>query len=321
VLRSHPGVVLGRHHDAHDRVRLSDSAARTFVGRREELALLRGAVADVEPPFVVAFVHGPGGIGKSRLPQAALAATSPGARALLLDCRDVEPTPRGLIRAIARGLGDPGPDAGLDGVVEALAAGPPRTVLALDTYEVFGLLDSWVRRVFVPALPDGVVTVVAGREPPAAAWLTGPGWAGLVGEVRLNALGRAHAIAMLRSLRRPSSTSSWTPSSRAPGRDARDRGGGLDRPPGDRAHPARAASSGPPCARSSTPCAGCRSSSGRRRDSCCTTSFGMPWPVTAPRATRRRMPATGGGRPPTSWSGPRAQRPQGCGRPPRTGSI
>jgi DNA-binding CsgD family transcriptional regulator len=179
--------------------RLSDSAARTFVGRREELALLRGAVGDVEPPFAVAFVHGPGGVGKSRLLQAALAATPPGARALLLDCRDVEPTPRGLIRAIARGLGGLGPEADLDGVVQALATGPPRTVLALNTYEVFGLLDSWVRRVFVPALPDGVVTVVAGREPPAAAWLTGPGWAGLVGEVRLNALGQADAIAMLRS--------------------------------------------------------------------------------------------------------------------------
>jgi len=151
--------------------RLSASAARSFVGRREELALLGGAIGATVSPFVVAFVQGPGGIGKSRLVQAVLGSVEPDARTLLLDCRDVEPTPGGMIRAVARELGDATPEPTLDGVVEALAVGPKRTVLALDTYEVFGLLDSWLRRVFVPPLPETVVTLIAGREWPAAAWL------------------------------------------------------------------------------------------------------------------------------------------------------
>ena len=178
--------------------RLSAAAARSFVGRREELELLGGAIAAREPPFLVAFVQGPGGIGKSRLLQALLGATDPAARALLLDCREVEPTPRGLLGAVAEALGSPEAEPTPASVVDALGRGPSRTVLALDTYEVFGLLDSWVRRVFLPALPAGVVTVIAGRDRPVAAWLTGPGWAGLVREVHLEALGQADAIQMLR---------------------------------------------------------------------------------------------------------------------------
>ena len=47
--------------------RMVESAGRGWVGREREIgALLAAATAD-EPPFLVAFVHGPGGIGKSHL--------------------------------------------------------------------------------------------------------------------------------------------------------------------------------------------------------------------------------------------------------------
>ena len=177
--------------------RLSAAAARSFVGRREELLLLGGAIAADEPPFVVAFVHGAGGIGKSRLLRALLGSLDPGVRALLLDCRTIEPTPTGLLRATAESIGLPPEEPALASVVEAI--GDRRTILALDTYEVFGLLDSWLRQTFVPSLPASVVTVIAGRDPPGAAWLTAPGWAGLVQEVPLGALGQADAMQLLRS--------------------------------------------------------------------------------------------------------------------------
>ena len=67
----------------------------------------------------------------------------------------------------------------MDGVAaERLGAGGRRSVVALDTYEAFGLLDTWLRQTFLPRLPDTVLTVMAGREAPSAAWLNQPGLAG-----------------------------------------------------------------------------------------------------------------------------------------------
>ena len=83
--------------------RMVESAVRGWVGRERELdALLSAATAD-EPPFLVAFVHGPGGIGKTHLVRRLLDGL-PAVRGAYLDGRDVEPTPRGLRRALGRAL-------------------------------------------------------------------------------------------------------------------------------------------------------------------------------------------------------------------------
>lgn len=178
--------------------RLSAAAEREFVGRGPELALLTDAVGARPPLFVVAFIHGPGGIGKSRLLRRTLAsAHEGGARTLLLDCREIEPTPDGFLRAMAVALDAAHP--GLDAIAAGVRARTGRTVLALDTYERFVLLDTWLRQAFLPLLPDTVVTIAAGRDPPGAAWRTSPGWAGLVTEVRLGPLDQSESIAMLRA--------------------------------------------------------------------------------------------------------------------------
>ncbi|TET96911.1 MAG: ATP-binding protein, partial [Dehalococcoidia bacterium] len=177
--------------------RLSEAARSSFVGRERELAVLRGAIEAAEPPFVVAFVHGPGGIGKSRLLHATLSAVGPEVHALVMDCRVIEPTPKGFLAALGSALRmqEPEPDLGL--VVSRLAAAGPRTVLALDTYETFGLMDTWLRQVFVPDLPESVLTIFAGRQAPNPAWLTTPGWEGLFREIELRELPEAEARQML----------------------------------------------------------------------------------------------------------------------------
>jgi DNA-binding CsgD family transcriptional regulator len=174
---------------------IADAASRTFVGREAELALLSAGTAD-PPQFVVGFIHGPGGIGKSRLLSAALDTRGADRAVVRLDCRDVEPTPRGFLRNLATSLGAE-PD--LDSVVVALSAAGGPAVIALDTYETFGLLDAWVRQVFVPAMPQGVVLMIAGRDRPGAGWLTTPGWAGLVREVHLGPLTDDQALDLLRA--------------------------------------------------------------------------------------------------------------------------
>ena len=177
--------------------RISQAAERSFVGRRVEFEMLRDAILADELPFVAAYVHGPGGIGKSRLVQATLGAVSPPARTLLLDCGQIEPTPRGFLRAVAAIVEGDEREPVLDGVARMLGDCGPRTVLALDTYETFGLMDAWLRQTFLPILPETVMTLMAGRNTPSAAWLTTPGWEGLFREVELRSLDRDDALRML----------------------------------------------------------------------------------------------------------------------------
>lgn len=176
--------------------RLAEAAGRGFVGRQEEIGLLVRAATAPRLPFLVAFVHGPGGIGKSRLLRTAVSRVEE-ARAILLDCREIEPTPNGFLQAIGATLGGAEREPDVDRVVQLMRESGGRTVLALDTYERFMLLDTWLRQSFLPAVPDSVLTIVAGRDPPAAPWLTSPEWAGLVRSLRLEPLDQSEAMAML----------------------------------------------------------------------------------------------------------------------------
>lgn len=161
--------------------------------------MLRGTIEAADLPFVVVFVHGSGGIGKSRLLEAMLNSISPEVRRHILDCRHIEPTPHGFLTVLGAALGtlDSAPD--LATIVTRLGEPRRRTVLVLDTYETFGLMDTWLRQEFVPALPESVLTIIAGREGPSPAWLTTPGWESLFREVELRELPDDDARKMLES--------------------------------------------------------------------------------------------------------------------------
>ncbi len=159
-----------------------------FVGRDEELATLRAAAEAPELPFVVAYIHGPGGIGKSSLLQASLSSVASKVRYIALDCREIEPTRKGFLSVLAEALGMQQAEPELGSVAARLGESSRRTILALDTYEAFGLMDTWLRQKFIPALPDMVLTIIAGRDAPNPAWITTPGWRGLFREIRLREL-------------------------------------------------------------------------------------------------------------------------------------
>ena len=61
----------------------------------------------------------------------------------------------------------------------ALANRPVRHVIMVDTYELFTPLDSWLREIFLPLLPDNVLVVLAGRNQPSPGWHADPGWQAL----------------------------------------------------------------------------------------------------------------------------------------------
>lgn len=165
-------------------------------GRQRELASLL-SVVDADGP-VVTFVHGLGGMGKSTLlDMFARAAEHRGVRVLPVDCAHVEPTPRGIVRALAAAL-----DADLDPVDEeevfrrlAPAVGP--VVLVLDTFEAFGLADTWLRQQLLPRLPAGVRLVIAGRHRPNPAWKTSTARGAPVQTMLLGPLDTDAALALL----------------------------------------------------------------------------------------------------------------------------
>ena len=142
---------------------------------------------------LVAVVHGIAGVGKSMLLQAAAVdARERGTRVVALDARAFEPTERGFLTALGSALGVP-----LATIADATGAlaGEARVLLMIDTYEQLGLLDAWLRQSLVPALPQNVRLLLAGRDAPSA-WQRDLG--DLLRTIRLDNLSDEAAQTMLR---------------------------------------------------------------------------------------------------------------------------
>jgi hypothetical protein len=173
---------------------LDRQASGSFVGRSDELCSLHDILADEGP--VVVHLHGIAGIGKSRLLGAFVqVARAEGATVVRLDCRGIEPTEAGLLSELATASGS------VIGSAEEIAARlghvGTKVIVALDTYEVFRLMDTWLRQAFLPILPENVRFILCGREAPVTAWLSDPGWHGLFRTIRLESMERCDAMELL----------------------------------------------------------------------------------------------------------------------------
>jgi AAA ATPase domain len=178
------------------RDRLTRSAVTGIVGREAELSALMAMLEASEP--LVIHLHGLSGIGKSALVDAfAAAARARGATVVQLDGKLIEPTERGLLAELADALG--GLDPTLPAVAARLGQLLPPVVLTLDSYELLSLLDAWLRRVFVPALPERVRVVLAGRLRPTPPWREQP-WQGLFRTLPLELLTDERALVLLARL-------------------------------------------------------------------------------------------------------------------------
>ncbi|MDX1417172.1 MAG: hypothetical protein R3293_23400, partial [Candidatus Promineifilaceae bacterium] len=159
--------------------RLAAARRGRFVGREFELTLFRSALLADEAPFVVLHIYGPGGVGKTTLLQEyARLAEQVGRTAVLLDGRNFDISPAGFQQAWQMALAQTGSQAAIS----------PDPILLIDTYEMLGPLDNWLRTEFLPQLPPDVLVVLAGRRTPASAWRIEPGWSDLTHIVPLRNL-------------------------------------------------------------------------------------------------------------------------------------
>ena len=164
---------------------LADQRAQSFIGRTQVMeALLQ--VLERDDPIVVN-IHGIAGIGKSSLLEAFAQKGRLSGRAFVcLDCRAIEPSAKGFLQELGAAIGtDP---ATPEEAADRLGRLGERVVLALDTYEVFRMMDTWMRQAFIPTLHDNVRMFFFGRDEPVSAWLISPGWQELFQSIRLDPL-------------------------------------------------------------------------------------------------------------------------------------
>ena len=178
------------------RDRLSRNARTHLVGREDELGVLQRALAEGAP--VIVHLHGLPGIGKTALAAAfAEEVRGSGGTVLAIECGSVEPTERGLLIELGRLLGC---KEQRDAIAAELEARPLPALLLFDSYEVFQLLDTWIRQILLPALPDRVLVLLASCLPPSEAWTEAPAWQGLFQTIALGPLSNSAATELLTKL-------------------------------------------------------------------------------------------------------------------------
>lgn len=187
-----PGVIMNWQPEA----KRLPPAERDFVGRTDELEALNTLLAPHGP--TVLHVYGLAGMGKSRLLNVfAERARVAGVALVRLDCRAMEPTAAGFLQSLSASMGGVARD--IESAAARLNGLGPKVILVLDTYEVYRLMDTWLRQVLVPALPDNVGLLCLGRERPAAAWHgTSPTGRHLVRTLALGPLSHEEALRLLR---------------------------------------------------------------------------------------------------------------------------
>lgn len=151
--------------------RLDEARRQFFVGRTSELADFQAALVGPTLLFHVLYIFGPGGVGKTTLlREYAHVCALQQLQVSYLDARGINPTPESFLSALPFAVQHT-PNGGMSFQTPSSEC----SVLLIDTYELLAPLDSWLGEVFLPDLPEQVLVVIAGRNPPSRAWRSDPG--------------------------------------------------------------------------------------------------------------------------------------------------
>ncbi|MGN9788433.1 hypothetical protein ACTMTF_43965 [Nonomuraea sp. ZG12] len=162
--------------------RLRAARHRAFAGRTGELASFREALAGSSGGWVVFYLHGAGGMGKSALLRRfADEARAAGRPVVEVDGHTVAPVPDVFEAAAATALTGRDP------------------VLLIDGFEHCQGLEGWLRERFLPRLPAEARVVVASRRQPDPSWACDPGWAGALRVTTLRPLDLEDSVELVRA--------------------------------------------------------------------------------------------------------------------------
>jgi hypothetical protein len=140
------------------------------------------SLSAASPEIQLLHIFGPGGVGKTTLINEFIdLCEEAGVTAIHLDARNIEPSPDSFLEALRLALN-------ADEALSALSASLKPHALFVDTYEALTPLDSWLCETLLPQLPGNVLTVLAGRNPPSAAWRADSGWRTLIRTLALRNL-------------------------------------------------------------------------------------------------------------------------------------
>ncbi|MFV9455363.1 ATP-binding protein [Rhodococcus sp. NM-2] len=175
---------------------LNSRRRRTYVGREGERELVRARLESADPQWSVLYLHGPGGIGKTALlDMLAEIAEDLGATVVRLDGRDLSPSPSAVLAALSDSVEVP--DTG------AITSAQERLCVLVDSYEVLGPIDEWMRTRLLPRLPATALTVIAARTPPSPQWRADAVWSELLRVVSLRNLTPTECREFLRAVAVP----------------------------------------------------------------------------------------------------------------------
>ncbi len=145
---------------------IADDRSQLFVGRQNECGWVRRWLETPDPPSQVVAVTGMGGVGKSTL-LARILQMGPETITVWIDGRTCYRSPKGFLDAL--------PDRFHDW--QKMPEPRPHLMIAIDNYEELEVLETWLREVFLLALPaTGALVFLASRQNLMAAWLLDPGW-------------------------------------------------------------------------------------------------------------------------------------------------
>jgi hypothetical protein len=125
-------------------------------------------------PFLILFIQGPAGIGKSTLLRAFQEfCRESSIPSILLETRNLEPTPSAFLEMLRNQMQLPS----VDEVVSLLGKQTLRNVLLIDDFEKLQPIQRWLADTFFPQLSAETLIVIADAAPLSLLWRTDPGWA------------------------------------------------------------------------------------------------------------------------------------------------
>ncbi len=179
---------------------LSSTRRRYFTGREKELQAFRSIILQPDLSAFLLYIYGPGGQGKTTLTREYAAfCKEQGIGYIQLDGRGINAAPDSFTAALQEQL------QATDNLFDTLQRQEGHFVLFIDTYEKLSPLDDWMRQVFLPQMPDNVLTVLSGRKAPSKNWVLDQGWQQLMKTLQVRNLSPAESKSFLQKRNVPES--------------------------------------------------------------------------------------------------------------------